>query len=188
LADTLNNTVGLSSPAETITFDEVILPNGTAVTTQYAGLGVTFSSLDYNSTNPGPFPNVDSTDLTNFDSSGNTIANPFEIFFNTPQMSAAFALVTNPGTSTITAKLGGVTVQSFSPSTTFNSTTDFYGFTNITFDEIDVFVNTSVPGARIDNLQIGTAASVPEPATMVLFLPVLAALAAVRRCVRRRPL
>ncbi len=179
-AGTLNNGSGLSSPSETITFSEDVLPNGTLVTNQWAAFGVTFSGLTYNGTNAGPFPNVDSNDLSNFDTSGTVLGNgnPFSIFFTTPQTAVAFALITDTGTSTITAKLNGVTVDSFSPSTTFNSSTDFYGFTNETFNEIDVQVSASPSdAARIDNLQIGTATvATPEPSGFLLLMTGLATL------------
>jgi hypothetical protein len=176
-ATSLNNGTGLSSPAETITFSEDVLPNGTLVTNQWAAFGVTFTGMDYNGTNAGPFPNIDNNDLSNFGSTGTVLANgnPFSMFFTSPQTAVAFALITNPGTSTITAKLGGSTVASFTPGTTFNSAIDFYGFTGITFDEIDVLVNAASTTARIDNLQIGTSAA-PEPGAFWLLMTGLAAL------------
>jgi hypothetical protein len=39
------STTGLASPGTTLTFDEVVLPTLTPVTTQYSSFGVTFGNL-----------------------------------------------------------------------------------------------------------------------------------------------
>jgi hypothetical protein len=78
-------------------------------------------------------------------------------------------MVTNPGTSTFTALLANVPVESFSAATTFTSLDDFYGFQGITFDQIRVDVGGFNQAMLLDNLQIGTSA-VPEPTTLVLLL------------------
>src|SRR5271167_1751197 len=43
----ISSNTGLTSPASTITFSEIILPDNTPLTNQYAGLGVTFSGGYY---------------------------------------------------------------------------------------------------------------------------------------------
>jgi hypothetical protein len=92
----------------------------------------------------------------------------FSIQFLQQQTAAAFAMLTNPGTSTFTALLNGVAVESFSDTTNFNVTTNFYGFTNILFNEIKITAGGFNSVALIDNLQFNPAAttSVPTPALL----------------------
>lgn len=184
-ADPVINNTGISSPAETITFSEVPLASGTPVTSQFASLGVTFSPALYYDVQPLFFP----TDfLANFDENGN-ISNPATIFFANDQTAAAFAVQTNPGTSTFEALLNGVEVESFTASTELSTLPDltnasnFYGFSGIVFNEIMVTSNTSF--FQMDNLQLSDAATaVPEPGTLALFGIALAGLAVFYR---RRP-
>lgn len=46
-AQFFQNSTGLSNPARTITFDEVVLAKSSLVTNQYSFLGVTFSGVTY---------------------------------------------------------------------------------------------------------------------------------------------
>ena len=172
----LNNSSGLASPNTTITFDEIVPPAGTVVTTQYSGLGVSFSNLVYASQGGG-FPHIDNNNLGNFN--GGLNGGLFSIHFLQQQTEAAFAMVTNQGTSTFTALLNGVVAETFTLGTTVFSSNNFYGFTNILFDEIQVTPGGYGSYALIDNIQLGSSAteSVPEPAS-VLGLLALGALGA----------
>jgi hypothetical protein len=170
-ADILINNTGLPSPAETITFSEIVLPPETPVTNQYASFGVTFSPNLFYNTQPIFFP---TESLANFDFNGN-VNNPVAMMFSQVQTAAAFALQTNPGDSTFTARLGGSVVESFTAPTTLSILPDtsqasnFYGFTNIAFDEIDILSNTTY--FQMDNLQLGnTVAPVPEPGSLAIVL------------------
>lgn len=168
-ADAIINHTGLASPAEVITFSEVVLPSETPVTDQYAPYGVTFSPGLFYNTQPIFFP---TESLANFDTMGN-INNPVSLFFSQTQTGAAFAMQTNPGTSTFTALLNGVVVEEFTADTTLSVLPDvsqasnFYGFTNIAFDEIQILSNTTF--FQIDNLQLSVGSgAVPEPSSLAL--------------------
>lgn len=163
-ADPLVNNVGLASPGHLITFSEIVLPEESPVTNQYAGLGVTFSPGLFYNTQPIFFP---TESLANFGS--NETNNPASLLFSQDLMAVAFAMQTNTGTSTFTALLDGVEVESFTAGTTLSILPDtsqasnFYGFTNIVFDEVRILSNTAF--FQIDNLQF---TAVPEPASLVL--------------------
>jgi hypothetical protein len=94
----------------------------------------------------------------------------FTVLFSSPQLAAAFALVTTgPGTLNFTAMLGAATVETASVPTNFNIPNNFFGFQNITFDRI--LVNYASSGAPLDssmvldNVQLSP---VPEPSSIVL--------------------
>jgi hypothetical protein len=167
-ADQLINNTGLVSPAHTITFEEIILPTGTPVTNQYAGLGVTFTPSMFYDVQPVFFP---THSVANFDFI--TVNNPVTLTFNEVLSEAAFAMQTNSGTSTFTALLGGNVVETFTAPTTLSvlpdlsQSSNFYGFTNIQFDELRIQSNTTF--FQIDNLQFSPAA-VPEPGPVALLL------------------
>ena len=163
-AASLTNTTGLTNPTQTINFNEVSLGEGEKVTDQFSSLGVSFTNL-YNTTlYNGSFPNIGGNSLGNFpDPYGTFIEGPFSIKFNTNQSAAAFAMVSNPGTSIFTALLNGAVVETFNAVTEYSG--NFYGFTDILFDEILVNPAQETNGAGlIDNLQT-VAAPVPEPAS-----------------------
>ena len=125
---------GLVSPGTTLTFGEVSLPLGTFVTTQYQAFGVDFNNLFY-FPQPGLNANVDNQSLANFPPGSTPIVNPIAIKFTNDVNAAAFAFITNPGTSTFTALLNGVIQDSFTASTEFVSLNNYYGFTGFLFDE-----------------------------------------------------
>lgn len=160
------NSTGLTSPATTITFDEHLLPTNSIVTTEYSDLGVTFSPNLYYSAQTG-FPNITGNTITNFSFNSDSLVPDFSINFLVDQTESAFAMVSNGTTWDFSAYLDNVLVESFSQIVN-TSIPNFYGFSEITFDEIRVF--SSVNDAMIiDNLQMGTAASVPEPSLLALF-------------------
>lgn len=164
---------GLVSPAATITFNEVTLADATVLTTQYGAYGVGFAgsvfyctSCDFNQTNTNDGPMAANT--------YSPFATPypvgFSVLFTSPVTASAFAVIAG-GPFTLTAKLGGSTVGTVSgtnvilnspPGTHHN----FYGFYDLTLDEIEI---TSVGGNaffEFDNLMVGTAIPEPTPALL----------------------
>src|ERR1017187_149680 len=69
-ATSLNNTTGIASPAQTITFSELVFPNNTTITLQYSTLGATFSpNLYYDPSGINAYnsvPNISGNYLANF--------------------------------------------------------------------------------------------------------------------------
>jgi VPDSG-CTERM motif len=157
----IHNTTGLASPVTTIDFN-ASLGDGTVVTNQYAGLGVTFSpNLVYDTIYSGAgIPNIGGGQLRNF---AGTVVDPFSLLFAVDQTEVAFAMATNPGTSTFSAYLDGVLVESFSAATDVSSSNNFFGFSGIVFDEIRVDAGGSGSAMLLDNLQMGTAATASVP-------------------------
>lgn len=176
-AASVQNTTGIVSPIITITFDEVALGDSALVTTEYSGLGVTFSGLYYNPQGPVPFPGISGNNVGN---NSFPLLNPFSIFFSSDVTSVAFGVATNPGLTTFEAWNGGLFVESFSASTSFDGSTDYYfGFTGITFDEIRVSVGGAGGGGMlIDNLQVSP---VPEAKTYAMLAAGLCLLGFVAR-------
>ena len=159
------NLTGLTSPEQVITFDEVVLSAGTALTNQYSAYGVTFAGAYYN-----PQPGFSSTPPTagNFEEPGVGgpvgLVNPFSLFFSQPLSAFAMVVITNAGTSTFEALLSGSVVESFSTGT--STLERFYGFEGIVFDEVRVTAGGSNQAALFDTLQ--TEQAVPEPGTLLL--------------------
>ncbi|MEM7223187.1 MAG: PEP-CTERM sorting domain-containing protein [Pseudomonadota bacterium] len=157
-----NSPTGLAAPTTTLTFNEVVVPNNTIITNQYQAFGVTFGpNLVFNPQMTG-FPNMVGNRLGNFF----PIISTFTIDFNSAMSEIAFAMVTNPGVSTFTALLDGVTVETFVAGTNFSSANNYYGFTGITFDQIRVDVGGRNGAMLLDSLQFTV---VPEPSTFALF-------------------
>jgi hypothetical protein len=163
----LTNAFGLLTPETTITFSEVSLAHGDVLTTQFSGLGVTFSGLTYDTLL------IPGTGLSApvASKSASPSAFTFDIFFTSDVTDAAFQMVGNTGTSTFQAFLDGVLVESFTAFSTVPSTT-YYGFTGILFDQIRV--SPCCPalgaGASIDNLQFTRATTIPEPPEQIAAL------------------
>ena len=167
------NNFGLTSPGITIGFDEDLsIPTDTAITNQYESLGITISPNLYQSNANGSlFPNIDNHNLGSSIST-NTVR-PFTLQFVNDQTEVAFAMVTNPGTTSFEAFLGTVPIESFSTTTNPTNVNNFYGFkTNTVFDSIVVNVTPGTNGTMfMDNLQLGSASSgepIPEPTTLLL--------------------
>ena len=188
-AQFFSNSTGISNPAETITFSEHVLPNDTSVTNQYSDLGITFdpNNVWYNPAPSDPHTSgINPPDIGNF-FPNHSASNPFFIKFNLDQTAAAFAVGINPGgTGDFFALLDGVQVASGSAPVgpVGTVTNDYYGFSGIAFDTIEVFfTNTQSQAGVIDNVQLSVA--VPEPATVAA--AILATLACGIHLVRRRP-
>jgi hypothetical protein len=181
--------VGLASPAETITFAEIALPADTVLTNQYASLGVTFSpNAYYNGEIDTPFVN----DVANFtDPTEPAFINPVVISFSTPQTAADFQMEAD-GTpyffSAFLGGTGGTLVDSFTDPSVGGAL--FYGFFGETFDTIQISQAGTGGGPYwvLDNIELGTASSAPEPGSMLLIVPALAGLWLVWRRRSGRPL
>ena len=175
---------GLASATQTITFEG----QSGAIGSQYAAQGVTFGSgaffdgSSYFSGSGGA-----QTAANNF---GNGVVNPIDIFFTNAIQGVAFQFITNPGTTTFTALLGGSTVSTFSASTDVNgwigNATEFYGFDNtVVLDQIQINVGNDDGALVLDNLQTGVVAT-PEPASMTLVATGLIGMFGVARRRRNR--
>ena len=178
-AEIINNNFGLVNPTQTVTFEEHILPDGTALTNQYSSNGVTFTGMWYNSQDLQAYgvpndgiPNISGHVAENYFPNGQGWYNiplvPFSINFTSPQNEVAFVLATNSGDySIITALLGGVVQEIGTFSTSLTNPNDYYGFSGISFDQIQISLPLGNNGAAIiDNIQ--TASTVPEPSSFAL--------------------
>jgi hypothetical protein len=169
------NTTGLISPADTITFSEVTPAPNTVITTQYQPYGVTFSPNVYYAPiynqNFGT-PNIDPTaSVGNFIQFEPTLPT-FSILFNTAVTSASFAVLSQPGTFQITPYLNGValdTAQTFTGGLAASFTNNFVGvagLSGIKFNQLLISnVNTSDHAFVFDNLSFNP---VPEPTSTSL--------------------
>ncbi len=169
---------GLVAPTNTITFEELGLAEGTAVTNQYAGLGASFIGTWQTSVYNGQYPNVVGNSLTDFNSNC-TCGPTFEIDFTVPVSDAVFAFVTNPGTSTLTSYLGTTLVETAAFTTQYDGM--FTGFTGSLFDRIVVAPGGGNNASAIDFLEFNSATAVPEPVSLALLGSGLLGLAAARR-------
>lgn len=167
---------GLAAPVTTIDFSEFSAAETAPITTEFASLGVTFSPNLFYRTNDNPdWANIVGANLR----SGDPIVSTFSIQFDQPLTAAAFAAIAQPPTSTtFTARLNSVDVESFDTNVTIDNPDNFFGFEGIAFDEIEV-AYTAETRMRIDNLQLGPA--VPEPSALGLSLLGLVGLAFRRR-------
>ena len=158
-AASITNDSGLAAPVSTVTFDEIVFSQGTEITDQYVSYGITFESLVYyDSQGNASFPGVETHYVGN---NSTPLINPFSISFTSTQTAAAFGIATNPATTTFTAKLNGVVVESYQSSTDFDDPSiSFQGFEGISFDEIEISVGGDGQ-ALIDNIQMGVAAPPP---------------------------
>lgn len=155
------NSFGLAAPATTVTFSELNFAQSTLITNQFAAFGVTTSGHEYNSQGQAPFPGISG------DYIGVSTTVPFLLSFGQVVTSAAFGYAKNPTTVLVEALLGNSIVESFSQAVTYNDpNTAFLGFSGISFDAIRVTANGRE--GLVDNVQIGAANSVPEPATLGL--------------------
>jgi hypothetical protein len=188
-ADFIRNTTGITNPGQVIDFDERVFPQDTPITNQYSGVfgpeGATFITRTptpgfdtfyyYTAPIPAvpPFPNIVGQNIANFPSTASALTpSPytFSIVFDQPQIAAAFALVTNAGSSVFRALLSGVLVETSLPQMTdTTSPNNFYGFQNIVFNEIEVTVTITTPpidaSLALDQVQFS---AVPEPSSIVL--------------------
>ena len=156
---------GLSAPGQTIGFEEVTLSNG-PVTDQFLSLGVTFTPGVSYFNSISPRPNFSGPAVIDF------FGADISIQFSQAVTEVAAPMTASFGSMSLTALLDGVIVETLSyafPNNTASSNlNNFFGFTNILFDEVQLTPagNTSV---AMDNLSFTfAAAAVPEPGTLVL--------------------
>jgi hypothetical protein len=177
----LTTNVGFAETSTTITFNEVALASGTAVTTQFDG--VTFAT-----NGPGNFyigsgaytgyTNVRGAYLDSF--SGGAHASVYDIIFGANVTAAgAFWEFNAPTTTTFTAMSNGVALESFIYSNTdCCNSAEFRGFQGLTFDTLRVS-NITGGDFYMDRLSFETA--VPEPTGVALFGIAALGLALARR-------
>lgn len=148
--------VGLAAPESTITFSEPSLADTAQVSTQFADLGVTFlPNLFYRIGDHPDWSSVEGPNLR----TGDPEVNPFSIHFESAVTAAAFVAIAQPPTpATMTAKLGGVTVESFETTVSIDNPDNYFGFSGIVFDEIEISY-TADTRMRIDNIQLGPSAN-----------------------------
>ena len=157
LADPIElSSVGLAVSESIITFSERTFADTTQVSTEFADLGVTFlPNLFYRTGDHPDWASVEGPNLR----TGEPEVNPFSIHFGSALTSAAFAAIAQPPTAaTITAKLGGVEVESFETTVSIDNPDNYFGFSDIVFDEIEI-AYTEDTRLRIDNIQLGPSAN-----------------------------
>jgi len=161
----IQNGTGLISPTSVITFDEIVLPYLTQVSTQYSSLGIAFSPFGYylaglNNTISNFIPNGYGGDRFAMDMN----------FTNSVTEAAFQAIGPGDATATFTAYLGGNPVESVYAALTQG--VSYYGFEGITFDRISIspYAPSGDPfgaGWRspliLDNIQRSSQAQVPAP-------------------------
>lgn len=173
----INNSSGIASPVYTVTFSEHNFGTGTIITNQFADVGVVFNPHVYFNPIGNNFPNMAGNFVGNFNLSG--VINPVSIRFTQARVAAAFAMSSNTSTMTLTALLNGIVVETAQAQSAVTNENNFYGFTDILFDEIRIFQGPTSGGNQglvIDNIQLG---AVPAPPVAGLLL--LAALGSRRR-------
>lgn len=173
---------GLSAPGQTIGFEEVVLSNGTLVTDQFASLGVTFTPGVSYQNSVSRRPNFSGPAVIDFAFSGFA---DISIQFSQAVTEATAAMTANFGGMSLTALLDDVIVESFDytfPNNTVDSNfNNFFGFTDILFDELRLTPVGSTSVA-IDNLAFTYAAvPVPEPGILALLGLGLAGMGLARR-------
>ena len=110
----------------------------------------------------------------------------YSISFGTRVREAGFFLTTQPGTTTFSALLDGVLVESYSaPTNRSVPLSNFYGFQAIEFDEIRFSISAANFSFNLDQLQFSTVTPVPGPASALLLMSGLVGLGLARTRTRR---
>ena len=124
---------GLASPQHVIDFGANLYPNFTPVTTQFAG--ITLTHTRYFTT--GVSNNLVGGFLTN---DGSGLPNTLKIQFASPihDLSFVYHQIGMSIPSNFRAMLAGVTVDSFSLLWNQNQSNNYFGFTNVVFDELQI--------------------------------------------------
>lgn len=155
---------GLADPVRVITFDEPSFGDDTRVSAEFAELGVIFLPELYYRTGDHPdWDNINGPNLRSGNLAGNILHKTFSIRFDPPRSSAAFVAIAQPPTpTTFTAKFNGVEIESFDSDVVIGNPNNFFGFTDIIFDEIEI-AYTAETRMRIDNVQLGPAVDTAGP-------------------------
>ncbi|MBW2240701.1 MAG: hypothetical protein JRH01_01845 [Deltaproteobacteria bacterium] len=166
---------GFSGSETVIDFDEVALTPWQSVTTEFAGLGITFSPNVWFE-NTRNFTNFDGASMANFRSSGAPggalppIA--FSVSFATSMTDFAAFFASNSGqTITLTAFLGATLVETLSFTDAACCNGHVLGFSGIGFDRIDI------SGTNLIIFDEFHFENVAEPATALMLVLGLAGLA-----------
>ena len=167
-ATPLYTAAGFGTADKLVTFDEVSIAPGSAVTTQFSAYGVTLSadmrrdSLFFNPANfSGAYIENTGADM------------PHSIFFNGPVTAAGAYWEFNSGiTQRLSAYLNGNLVESY----TYTNggcceSSAFLGFANSGFDEIRLNAVDGDTSFIMDNVSFRPAqiSAVPEPVSLALF-------------------
>ncbi|TCI02590.1 PEP-CTERM sorting domain-containing protein [Corallincola luteus] len=176
-AGVMYTNTGLASADTTLTFDEVVLADGTALTNQYSAFGITFAGAFYNPQAQAFPPATDGNQIGNFFPA----ASPWSIMFDNDIEEAAFGIATNQNSTLVEVLLDSVVVDFVSANTDFDGT-DFFQITGLVFDEIRL-TTTGDMLALVDNLQFSAKSDVPEPVSVALLGLLLAGLGYSRRSV-----
>lgn len=149
--------VGLEDPVNTITFEEVDIADMQEVSAEFSDLGATFLPNLYYRTGDHPdWQNIEGPNLR----TGEPEVNPFSIKFENVLESAAMTLIAQPPTpAIITAKLNGADVESIETTISIDNPDNYFGFTGIAFDEIEVDYSNRGTRLRVDNVQLGEVAA-----------------------------
>ncbi|MCP5058076.1 MAG: hypothetical protein GY937_15325 [bacterium] len=166
---------GFSGSENVIDFDEVALTPWQSVTTEFAGLGITFSPNVWFENNR-TFTNFDGASMANFRSSaspgGPLPATAFSVSFTSSMTDFAAFFASNSGqTITLTAFLGASLVESLTFTDTVCCNGHVLGFSGIGFDRIDISSSNLV---IFDEFHFENVA---EPATALMLVLGLAGLA-----------
>jgi len=162
-----NNTTGIASPDQTITFESVALSANEPVETQFQSLGVTFSTAFANPDPAETYPNIAGNRIGNFQSHV-TQYGLFTAYFSENLNEVAFAVASAPGESTFSALLNGIVLETAVRSTSAADSTNFFGFKDLVFNQITISTASTDHTFLLDNLQ--TVAVVPELSTWALLL------------------
>jgi len=160
---------GLSGNHTTFDFNGLPIIGGAAITTQLQSQGVKFGNAFYG---PAITPGygIFATDaLYNYDPFLSSLS-PLTIQFSAPVTAAAFNVATIAGTTTFDVFLGASKVYTFDGATdeTASARALWWGVEGISFDRIQLTLNSplNMTAMAIDNLQVAT--TVPEPSGVAM--------------------
>jgi hypothetical protein len=148
-------------------FSEIPLPANTPVTTQYAGLGITFSPGVFYDPQNGTEFGLPLNDVGNYQDFSTAHVDPVTINFSQVQTGVEFLMAADGTPYLFEALNGGQAVDFFT--TTVNSPALFYGFFNVPFDQIEISQAGTGGGPYwlISDIETGVSPA-PEPPSLAL--------------------